>query len=359
MITDVVAALIWDGYRFLVCQRPASKKRGLMWEFVGGKVEPGETKQQALIRECSEELCVVISTGDIFTELIHEYPDVTIRLTLFHATITSGTPQKIEHNDIRWITTDEIPNYQFCPADKEILKKLMLEYSPVNLTLQERLLAMQDREYKAFQCSLIPTVPPDDVIGVRMPALRSFGKKLHRTQEGTTFMQTLPHTYYDENNLHGVLISEMTDFKEAVDALDQFLPFVNNWATCDLISPKAFRGHPEKLPLKAKQWLASDHVYTVRFGVGVLLKHYLDGSFAPEHLAWVSKIRSKEYYINMMIAWYFSTALAKQYDSALPYIERNCLDTWTHNKTIQKAIESYRITFEQKEYLRTLKRNSR
>ena len=123
-MTEVVAALIWDGDRFMICQRPAHKARGLLWEFVGGKLEPGETREQALVRECREELAVTVSVGDLFMELVHEYPDLTVHLSLFHAAIASGVPQRLEHNDIRWITVDEIPQYEFCPADEEILRKL-------------------------------------------------------------------------------------------------------------------------------------------------------------------------------------------------------------------------------------------
>ena len=157
------------------------------------------------------------------------------------------------------------------------------------------------------------------------------------------------------NNVHGCLISAMTDYEQTVAALDAFLPYVDNWATCDLISPKAFKKHPAPLLEQCRTWMASDHAYTVRFGIGVLLSFYLDDAFAPEQLEWAADLRSGEYYVNMMTAWYFATALAKQYDAALPYIQHQRLDPWTHNKAIQKAVESYRITPEQKDLLRKYK----
>lgn len=219
--------------------------------------------------------------------------------------------------------------------------------------IQKKLLSMQDLGYKSFQCKLMPTVAPDTVIGVRMPELRKYGRTLVGKAE--PFLRALPHVYYEENNLHGILISEMRNVDEAISALDCFLPYVDNWATCDLIAPKAFYLHPDVLIPKVLGWINEEHTYTVRFGIGVLLRYYLDDAFMPEYLRIVASVRSHEYYVNMMIAWYFATALAKQYTSALPYIEQHRLDAWCHNKAIQKALESYRITPERKAYLRTLK----
>lgn len=351
-MTDVVAALIWDNDRFLACQRPAHKARGLLWEFVGGKVEPGETKQAALIRECKEELDITVAVGEVFMELIHEYPDLTVHLTLFNASVAKGTPKRLEHNDIRWLRTDEVDDYTFCPADEEILTQLR----QINNSLQARLFALRDPEYKAFQCKLMPTVDPAAVMGIRTPALRQFARAFAKEGRAEVFLSQLPHTYYEENNLHGMLISQMRDYDPTVKALEAFLPYVDNWATCDLISPKSFQKHPAPLLPQIRRWMASTHCYTVRFGIGMLLKFYLDEEFQPEQLAWVAAVSSGEYYVNMMIAWYFATALAKQYDAALPYIQEGKLDPWVHNKAIQKAIESYRVTDEQKDYLRTHKR---
>ena len=220
----------------------------------------------------------------------------------------------------------------------------------------ERLFALQDLKYKEFQCKLMPTVDPEAVIGVRTPALRQLARELEGTEEAAAFLQSLPHRYYDENNLHGFLLSLVKDCEETVAGLEAFLPYVDNWATCDLLSPKAFRKHPEQLPEQARRWMDSQHVYTARFGIGVLLSFYLDEAFQPEYLAWVSQVRGGEYYVDMMAAWYFATALAKQYEAALPYLEQGRLGLWVHNKTIQKAIESRRITAARKAYLRTLRR---
>lgn len=221
--------------------------------------------------------------------------------------------------------------------------------------IQEKLFALQDMKYREFQCKLMPTVAPETVIGVRTPELRKLAKTISGEPETKEYLKILPHRYYDENNLHGFLLEGIKDYGEAVAAVDAFLPYVDNWATCDLMSPKVFKRHLPELLTKIREWIADRHTYTVRFGIEMLMSFYLDEAFSPEFPAWVAGIRSGEYYINMMIAWYFATALAKQWDAVLPYIESRRLDKWTHNKAIQKATESYRITAEQKEYLRTLK----
>lgn len=351
-MTHVVAALIWDGNRFLACQRPANKARGLLWEFVGGKVEPGETKEDALIRECREELDVTVSVGEVFMSLTHEYPDLTVCLTLFNARIAEGTPKMLEHNDIRWITTSEIDDYDFCPADVEILHRL----KQIDNGIQAQLHSLADPAYKAFQCSLMPTVSPDTVIGVRMPLLRNLASSIQKEGREAELFDALPHRYYEENNIHGILISQLHNYSETVTALNRFLPHVDNWATCDLLSPVSFRSCPEELIGQIRQWLSSSHPYTVRFGIGMLMKYYLGSHFTAAHLHWVAAIKSEEYYVNMMSAWYFATALAKQPEATLPILENNLLDPWVHNKTIQKATESFRIPTETKKYLKTLKR---
>lgn len=221
--------------------------------------------------------------------------------------------------------------------------------------VRDRLFQMQDADYRAFQCRLMPTVDPGTVIGVRTPELRKFAKELAKTPEAVEFLRCLPHKYYEENNLHGFLIETIKDYGQAVAALDAFLPYVDNWATCDMMHPKVFRRHLPELLEQIKVWLASNDTYTVRFAVGMLMAFYLDESFQPEYPAMVAEIRSGAYYVNMMVAWYFATALAKQYDAVLPYFQQRRLDSWTHNKAIQKAMESYRITGEQKAYLRSLK----
>ena len=225
--------------------------------------------------------------------------------------------------------------------------------------VRARLFEMQDLGYKEFHCKLMPTVPPEVVIGVRTPEIRKLARELSKTpEEAEEYLQSLPHQYYEENNLHGAILSLLRDYGQTVEALEAFLPYVDNWATCDLINPRAFQKHPGQLPEQARCWMASEHVYTVRFGIGVLLGFYLDEAFRPEYLEWVAQVRGGEYYVDMMAAWYFATALAKQYDAALPWLEQGKLGDWVHNKTIQKAIESRRLTEEQKAYLRTLKRKA-
>jgi len=221
--------------------------------------------------------------------------------------------------------------------------------------LQSRLFEMRDVKYKEFHCKLMPTVNPETVIGVRTPDLRKLAKAYSKTPEAMEFLKNLPHKYYEENNLHGFLIETIREYEAAVAAIDAFLPYIDNWATCDLIAPKIFKKHLNELHGKIKVWLKSDRTYTVRFGIGMLMGLYLDEHFRPEMLGLVAAVRSDEYYINMMIAWYFATALAKQYNATLPYILERRLEKWTHNKAIQKAVESYRITDETKAYLRTLK----
>ena len=221
--------------------------------------------------------------------------------------------------------------------------------------LQARLFSMQDEAYRDFQCKLMPTVPPETVIGVRTPALRDLAKELSGTPEAEAFLSELPHRYYEENNLHGFLLCRIKDFDACLAAVERFLPYVDNWATCDTLSPKAFARKPEALLEPIRRWLASAHVYTCRFGIGCLMRWFLDERFSPEYPATVAAIRSEEYYVNMMIAWYFATALAKQYDAALPYLEQRRLDPWVHNKTIQKACESFRVPQERKRYLKSLK----
>lgn len=227
--------------------------------------------------------------------------------------------------------------------------------SGIEEEIQRRLFELRDMKYKEFSSKLMPTVNRETVIGVRTPDLRKLAKEYSKTPEALEFLKILPHTYYEENNLHGFLIETIRDYDAAVAAIEAFLPYIDNWATCDLISPKAFKKHLPELYEKIKVWLKSDRTYTVRFGIGMLMGFYLDDDFRPEMLELVADIRSDEYYINMMIAWYFATALAKQHDASLPYIQERRLEKWTHNKAIQKAIESYRISDETKEYLRALK----
>ena len=221
-------------------------------------------------------------------------------------------------------------------------------------TVRGRLFALRDETNAAFMARLVPTLPPESVLGVRLPDCRALAKELCRMPDIGEFLADLPHRYLDENNLHALILNEEKDCAAAVAAIDAFLPYVDNWATCDALRPKAFKKHPSALPDECRRWMRSGATYTVRFGIEMLMTHYLDENFRPEYLEEVSIIKSKEYYVNMMIAWYFVTALAKQYEAAISYIEQRRLDQWTHNKTIRKAIESYRVPDEHKAYLRTL-----
>lgn len=221
----------------------------------------------------------------------------------------------------------------------------------------EALLAEKaDPEYRLFQARLMPGTKPERILGVRTPDLRNLAKELARRDGIDEFLSALPHRFYDENNLHGFIISECKDYRKTVEYVDAILPYVDNWATCDLLSPKVFRKHKTELLSEIDRWMSSDRVYTIRFGIEMLMSHYLDDDFRPEYLDRVAAIRSDEYYVNMMIAWFFATALTKQWDAAVPFLRKNRLSVWVHNKTIQKACESYRITEEQKTFLRTLKR---
>lgn len=222
--------------------------------------------------------------------------------------------------------------------------------------IRDRLFALQDPEYRLFQSKLMPTVDPARVIGVRIPDLRKLSRELAGTEQAAAFVRQLPHDYYEENNLHGFLIASLRDYGETVAALESFLPHVDNWATCDLLHPRAFDKRPEALPDQLFRWLQSDRTYMVRFAMGMLMSLYLDEAFRPGYADWIAGIKSEEYYVNMMAAWYFATALAKRWDDVFPYLTDHRLPVWTHNKAIQKAIESRRISPEQKQILRSLKR---
>lgn len=225
----------------------------------------------------------------------------------------------------------------------------------VNEEIINNLNSLSDSKYWDFQIKLIPGKTSDQMIGVRTPDLRSYAKELSKRDDISDFLNNLPHKYFDEYQLHAFVISLMKDYDKCMCEVERFLPYVDNWATCDQMSPKIFKKNKEKLLEKIRDWIASDKTYTIRFGIKMLMEHFLDDDFDLQYPDMVASVRSEEYYVNMMIAWYFATALAKQYDSILPYIEEKRLDTWTHNKAIQKSIESYRITDDQKSYLRSLK----
>lgn len=221
--------------------------------------------------------------------------------------------------------------------------------------LYRKMYELQDLKYRDMQIRIIPTVEPESVIGVRTPELRAMAKELLKAGEYKDFLEDLPYKYFEENQLHAFIISGIKDLSECMEELEKFLPYVDNWATCDQMSPKIFKKHREVLFAHIKEWIRSDKTYTVRFGVGMLMEHFLDDDYDPKYPEMIAGLRSEEYYVNMMIAWYFATALAKQYESILPYIEQKRLDDWTHNKAIQKSLESRRIGDEQKLYLKSLK----
>ena len=222
-------------------------------------------------------------------------------------------------------------------------------------SLQKRLFELQDTKYRDFHSKLIPDIEKERIIGIRTPVLRRFAKEFGKTAEAADFLEELPHDYYEENNLHIMLLTQVQDFGKCLEQIEKFLPYIDNWATCDLPIPKCFAKHKEELLEHIRSWIASGETYTIRYGMGVLMRLYLDEDFRPEYPEWVTGVSSEEYYVNMMIAWYLATALAKQWESVIPYLEQRKLPEWVHRKTIQKAVESYRITQEQKVYLKSLR----
>lgn len=222
--------------------------------------------------------------------------------------------------------------------------------------IRSHLQELQDEKYRDFHGKLIPTVDKEKIIGVRTPVLRKYAKEMAKRQDIREFLVDLPHKYYEENNLHALILGEMKDFEYVLACYEEFLPYIDNWATSDIGAPKVFKKNKDKLLPYIDKWIESDKTYTIRYGIDMYMSLFLDDDFKVEYAQKVAKIKSKEYYVNMMIAWYFATALAKQYDAIIPFIENRVLDEWTHRKTIQKARESYRITKEQKEYLLTLKK---
>lgn len=219
----------------------------------------------------------------------------------------------------------------------------------------DELFSLQDEEYREFNIKLIPTVAKENVIGIRIPVLRKYEKEIRNSEKAKEFLNSLPHKYTEEYNLHALLLENITSYEDTIKALNDFLPFVDNWATCDIMSIKIFKKHLDILPGQLDVWLNSSHTYTIRFAIKMYMSYYLDENFDVAYMTKISKIQSDEYYVNMMLSWYFATALAKQYETAIKFLEENKLSQWVHNKTIQKAIESYRITDEQKTYLKTLK----
>lgn len=221
--------------------------------------------------------------------------------------------------------------------------------------IRNELFCLKDDSFREFHSRLIPTVAKDTIIGIRTPDLRNYAKELFKAGDVSCFTNDLPHKYYDENQLHVYLINEIKDFDKCIKEVEQFLPYIDNWAACDQLRPKVFVKNKVYLLPYINKWLASDKVYTVRFAIELLMIHFLDEAFDIKYVEQVASVHSDEYYIDMMIAWYFATALAKQYDAVIPFIENRRLTPQVHKKAIQKAVESYRITSEQKKYLRSLR----
>lgn len=218
--------------------------------------------------------------------------------------------------------------------------------------LQKQLFELQDLKYRDFHSKLMPETDKETVIGIRTPVLRKFAKEFAGTSEAEAFLRQLPHRYYEENNLHMMLITGIKDYEKCMEEIQRFLPCIDNWATCDYPEPKCFARHKDQVLEEAKRWISSGETYVIRYGIGMLMRLFLDEDFSSEYLEMAAAVQSQEYYVNMMIAWYFATALAKQWDATVPYIEQHKLSDWVHRKTVQKAVESYRITPEQKEYLK-------
>ena len=218
--------------------------------------------------------------------------------------------------------------------------------------LQKQIFELQDLKYRDFHSKLMPETDKETVIGIRTPVLRKFAKEFAGTSEAEAFLRQLPHRYYEENNLHMMLITGIKDYEKCMEEIQRFLPCIDNWATCDYPAPKCFARHKDQVLEEAKRWISSGETYVIRYGIGMLMRLFLDEDFSSEYLEMAAAVQSQEYYVNMMIAWYFATALAKQWDATVPYIEQHKLSDWVHRKTVQKAVESYRITPEQKEYLK-------
>ena len=223
------------------------------------------------------------------------------------------------------------------------------------MSVYEELCKYKDDKYRDFQSNLVPNISKDTILGVRTPDMRKIAKDMFNTDEGKKFLKKLPHKYYEENLVHFFMIAMIKDFDECVKETERFLPYIDCWPVCDQSSPKAFKKkHDELLPL-IKKWIDSDHVYTSRFGMRMLMNEFLGEDFKPEYLKWVASKKGEDYYLKMMVAWYFATALAKQYDATIPFFEKHVLDDWCHKKAIQKAVESFRVTDEHKEYLKSLR----
>lgn len=351
-LIPVAAAIITENDRILVSQRPIGKARALQYEFPGGKLEEGETAEAALIRECREEMGIELKNPVFFTSLSYDYGDISVFLSFFLAE-TDDEPRELEKQNLIRVDRTELLALDFCPADRLAAEMLVDPLGGVTAGLY----SMQDVPYGDFTAKLVPNLDRGNIIGVRLPELRKYAKQLgkHDPEAAEAFLHSLPHRYYEENNLHAYLIEGKKDTDECIELMREFLPYVDNWSTCDTFSPKALGKDKRKALSFADELISSGETYRVRYGIGILMNYFLKDDFDTGILDRVADIRSEEYYVRMMQAWFFATALSFRYTESLEYIKSRRLCVWVHNKAIQKAVESRRISDERKEELRGYK----
>ena len=352
--TEVAAGVIWRGDRFLIAKRPENKARGGLWEFVGGKLEDGETGAEALVRECREELGAELTVYDKVFESEYRYPEITVRLKFYNAEIISGEPRLLEHSALEWILPSEAGKYGFCPADAEFVRLLPELYSSPT----EDIMSLADEKYGEFQQKIVPNIGPGVIVGVRIPELRGIAKGAYGKYNAVRFMRELPHYYYEENLLHALLLCEEKDYDTAMKRLEAFLPYVDNWAVCDALRPKAFKKHPDALWEKIPEYLASKHEFTVRFGIEMLMVHFLEGERAREAMERVYAVKRGEYYVKMAKAWFFAEAAARAWDEARVFLEKGFGDTELDRMTLRKCLDSFRVSDEKKAQIRRWTENN-
>lgn len=355
---DVSAAIFEKENRVLLMRRAPGHSAAGGWEYPGGKFEPGETGEECLRRELQEELHIDGVIGPLAAEYSRQTDRGELHLMAYRVLSWQGAITLTDHDRMEWVPLANLLEHDQLESDLEISRQLV-QQAEVLADIRDRLSGGEEATYAAFQRKLIPNLPPETIHGVRTPTLRKLAKELLRSGAGETFLKLLPHESFEENQLHAFLLSEQKDFKRCLRDVEIFLPCVDNWATCDQLSPGVFKRNAQALLPPIRRWICSQRPYTIRFGVGMLMQHFLDQRFEPQYLDIVAAVQSEEYYVNMMLAWFFATALTKQYDSTLPYLEHRRLGRWVHNKTIQKAVESYRIAPDRKAYLKSLRRKER
>lgn len=345
----VAAAIITQNDRILVSKRPIGKARALQYEFPGGKLEKDETAEAALIRECREEMGIELKNLAFFTSLSHDYGDIRVFLSFFFAQ-TDDEPMELEKQNLVWADKTELLSLDLCPADRLAAEMIVDPLGKVTAGLY----IMQDVPYGDFTSKLLPNLERRNIIGVRVPEIRKYAKQLkqHDPEAAEAFLHSLPHRYYEENNLHAYLIGEEKDQNKCIELMREFLPYVDNWSTCDTFSLKALGKDKRKTLIFADELISSGETYSVRYGIGILMKFFLKDDFDTGITDRVADIRSEEYYVRMMQAWFFATALSLRYAESLEYIKNRRLCAWVHNKAIQKAVESRRISDDRKDELR-------